>query len=202
LRAELAGWRPVDPGDLVWRLYLLGLLDERLGDPIGAEEIASELDVLAVDLATDDGGHGRGSGAMAEDLALYLRARLAAGTRRYDEALRLLEKTAPHRWWPVMDGRAYLKQPYERWLTAEVLAALGRPEDALNWLAGLGMEGERSYMGIRHFRMAEIYEELGDRKEAKYHYERFVTYWRGADAELQPRVEAARRRIEALSAQR
>jgi hypothetical protein len=87
-------------------------------------------------------------------------------------------------WWP------HPKQLYERWLAAEVLVALDRPAEALNWLAGFGMEGsERSYMGIRHFRMAEIYEGLGNREKAAYHHGRFVTYWKDADPELRPRVE-------------
>jgi len=95
---------------------------------------------------------------------------------------------------------AYPKLLYERWLTADVLVALGQPEKALDWLAGMGMDGERSYMGIRHFRMAEIFEDLGDRQKAAYHYGRFVTYWKDADPELQWRVEEARRRIEGLEA--
>jgi hypothetical protein len=102
-----------------------------------------------------------------------------------------MEFVMAHRW-----------QLYERWLTADVLVALDRGEDALHWLAGMGMEGERSYMGIRHFRMAEIYEKLRNREKAAYHYGRFATYWKEADDELQPRVEEARQRIEALRAGR
>jgi len=196
VRDEVDRWSPTAPGRRVWRLYLLGLLDERLGDLAGAEHWVSELEAYAGTRSADDGL--LPAVALAEDLALYLRARLAFREGRNEEAWTLLQQTEPERWWPLMDWSAYRKQLYERWLTADVLVALGRPEEALHWLAGIGMEGERSYMGIRHFRMAEIYEELGDTEKAAHHYGRFVTYWKDADPELRWRVEEARRRMEAL----
>ena len=194
VRDEVAGWSPAEPGARVWRLYLLGLLDERLpGDPTGAERYASTLQAYATELSTEDVAE---AAALAEDLALYLRARLAYRAKQYEEAWALLQQTEPQRWWRMMSWPAHLRQLYERWLTADVLVALDRHEEAVHWLAGFGMPGERSYMGIRHFRMAEIYEDLDNREKAAYHYGRFVTYWRDADPELQPRVEEARRRIE------
>ncbi len=196
LRDEVVAWNPVTRPDSVWQLYLLGLLYERLDESSETQQLASELDAMAFTLIARNDTL---SGALAEDLALYLRARLAAGKGHHEEALASLQRTSPERWWPNMSGTAYWKQIYERWLTADVLVALDRREEALHWLAAFGMDGERSYMGIRHFRMAEIYEELGNRERALYHYGRFVTYWKDADPELQPRVEAARRAIEALS---
>jgi len=196
LRDQVTGWTPAAELDTVWRLYLLGLLHERLGDRTEAEQAASALDARAATLGEDGATR---PAALAEDLALYLRARLAAGAGRHEEALSLLQATQPERWWLFMSGRAYEKQLYERWLTADVLAALGRHEEAVHWLAAFGMDGERSYMGSRHFRLAEIYEELGNREKAAYHCSRFIAYWKDADPELQPRVEAARRALEALS---
>jgi tetratricopeptide (TPR) repeat protein len=199
VRDEVAGWSPAAPADRVWRLYLLGLLDERMGDPAGAERYASDLQAYATGLNTEDVASAT---ALAEDLALYLRARLACRAEQYEEAWTLLQQTEPQRWWPTLDWRSHRLQLYERWLTAEVLVARDRREDALHWLAGFGMPGERSYMGIRHFRMGEIYEELGNAEKAAHHYGRFVTYWRDADPELQWRVQEARQRIEALSVER
>ncbi len=43
-----------------------------------------------------------------------------------------------------------------------------------------------------------IAEAAGDRAAAAGHYERFVELWRGADPELQPRVEEARQAIARL----
>jgi tetratricopeptide (TPR) repeat protein len=48
-------------------------------------------------------------------------------------------------------------------------------------------------------RLGALYERQGDRAKAVYYYGKLVELWQDADPELQPRVEAARRAIEALS---
>jgi DNA-binding SARP family transcriptional activator len=47
-------------------------------------------------------------------------------------------------------------------------------------------------------RLGALYEEKGNRPKAIGYYKRFVGLWRTADPELQPRVTAARKRIESL----
>ena len=47
-------------------------------------------------------------------------------------------------------------------------------------------------------RLASLHEQRGDRSVAARYYTRFAELWADADAELQPRVSAARRRAEAL----
>ncbi len=49
-----------------------------------------------------------------------------------------------------------------------------------------------------HFRLGELYEVAGDIDRAIVHYSRFAELWEKADAELQPRVDQARRRLESL----
>jgi tetratricopeptide (TPR) repeat protein/tRNA A-37 threonylcarbamoyl transferase component Bud32 len=49
-----------------------------------------------------------------------------------------------------------------------------------------------------HKRLGELYEARGDRERAVSHYQEFVQLWKNADAELQPKVKAARERIAAL----
>ncbi len=46
-----------------------------------------------------------------------------------------------------------------------------------------------------------IHDEAGDRERAVEYYARFVELWRDADSELQPRVEAAQRRIDEIFAE-
>jgi tetratricopeptide (TPR) repeat protein len=48
-------------------------------------------------------------------------------------------------------------------------------------------------------RLAALYEERGDTAKALHYYGKVIELWQDADPELQPRVEAARRAIEALS---
>jgi tetratricopeptide (TPR) repeat protein len=47
-------------------------------------------------------------------------------------------------------------------------------------------------------RLARLYEQRGDLAKARTAWAEFIELWRDADAELQPRVESARRRLQAL----
>jgi tetratricopeptide (TPR) repeat protein len=49
--------------------------------------------------------------------------------------------------------------------------------------------------------LGQLYDEAGDREKAVEYYARFVELWRDADPELQPRVEAAQRRIDEIFAE-
>ena len=51
-------------------------------------------------------------------------------------------------------------------------------------------------------RAAQLYDEAGDFENAAVYYARFVELWADADAELQPRVEAARARLEEIIRER
>ncbi|MGH7701920.1 MAG: protein kinase domain-containing protein [Gemmatimonadales bacterium] len=50
-------------------------------------------------------------------------------------------------------------------------------------------------------RLAELYEEKGDREKAALYYSRFVDLWKNADPALQPRVSEARHRLAKLTSQ-
>jgi tetratricopeptide (TPR) repeat protein len=51
-------------------------------------------------------------------------------------------------------------------------------------------------------RLGQLYDELGDTENAALYHARFVELWADADAELQPRVEAARARLEEIIRER
>ena len=51
-------------------------------------------------------------------------------------------------------------------------------------------------------RLGALYEERGNTEKATYYYGKLVELWKDADPELQPRVEAARRTVSALSPDR
>jgi len=76
---------------------------------------------------------------------------------------------------------------YERYLETPWLYRLA----ATDWWALAGI----------YERLAGLYELRGDTDEAISYYNKFVELWEDADAELQPRVDAARRSIERLSAE-
>jgi hypothetical protein len=56
------------------------------------------------------------------------------------------------------------------------------------------------FAGVVHERLGALYDEAGNAEQAAEHYRRFATLWADADARLQPRVERARARAEALAA--
>jgi DNA-binding SARP family transcriptional activator/Tfp pilus assembly protein PilF len=55
-------------------------------------------------------------------------------------------------------------------------------------------------LALTYERLGALYEQQGDRPKAIHYYGKLVELWNDADPELQPRVEAARRAIESLSA--
>lgn len=74
---------------------------------------------------------------------------------------------------------------YERYVTTPWLGRL----DAGDWFA----------LAVIYERLGGLYELRGDAEKATLYYGRFVELWEDADADLQPRVEAARRAMERLS---
>jgi tetratricopeptide (TPR) repeat protein len=55
------------------------------------------------------------------------------------------------------------------------------------------------WLPVAYERLGDLYGQRGDTAKAIYYYGKLVDLWKDADPELQPRVEAARRAIEALS---
>jgi eukaryotic-like serine/threonine-protein kinase len=72
---------------------------------------------------------------------------------------------------------------YERLLASPSIARIWR----VDW-----------QLAVIHERLADYYEDRGDANAAASHYARMVELWEHADAELQPRVERARRALERL----
>ncbi|MBW3553059.1 MAG: tetratricopeptide repeat protein [Gemmatimonadetes bacterium] len=186
--ARLLEASPPDPRLQLHRIYLLGLARSRLGDPAGAEDRARELDARAAAAA------GRQAGLAAE-LARGLRGWIAFEAGRPGDALAILDRLDPERWWIRAQGYGLGMDPTQTWLMAEVLTTLGRDREALDWYAPLGwLWGDVGLLAPKHLRMAEAYERLGERDRAAYHYGRFATLWSGCDPELEPLVTRATRR--------
>jgi len=68
------------------------------------------------------------------------------------------------------------------------------------WMWRIGTDSYQ--LAIVYGQLGSLYEERGDKEKAIYYYGKLVDLWENADAELQPRVEAARRAIVTLSGDR
>jgi tetratricopeptide (TPR) repeat protein len=87
---------------------------------------------------------------------------------------------------------------HERFLMAELLRALGRHEEALDWYLSYPAGYDQPWVAPAHVRAAQIYERMGNRERAAFHYTRFVRLWEGADPEFQPMVTKAREELARL----
>jgi tetratricopeptide (TPR) repeat protein len=201
LRSELEGWDPSteapepNPGlasalHPQTRLYILALLSSRLGDDAQSLQYAAELEGV---------GHPPEAAALVRDLARTVRADVALRRGHPADALKLLELVRgeiP----PELLAVPFFSEEGSRYLRAEALYQLGRDEEALRWFSHAfeGTPDELVYLAPGHLRKAELYERLGDRKQAVEHYSRFVQLWKGCDPELQPSVERAKARLASL----
>jgi hypothetical protein len=114
-------------------------------------------------------------------LSRSLRARIAAVSGDSARALALLEQVE---WSRV--ARAATSEPLDRLLHADLLAANGRPADALRWYAtiGRGSPQELPLVGFATLGMARTSERMGDHSTAAREYRRLADLWRDADPPL------------------
>jgi DNA-binding SARP family transcriptional activator len=173
------------------RQYTLGILSLRLGDSASAASAATKLERIAAS---------RSANTLVRDLDRGLRARIAWKERRPDEAIRLLEAIETTDPQGEVAATPFMSRANERFLHAEILASLGRQEEALRWFASLGDGSvtEIPLKALSHFRQAEIHERLGNHDRARSHYSDFLALWRDADLEFRPLVDVARQRLTGL----
>ena len=93
--------------------------------------------------------------------------------------------------------------------SARIFDALGQPDSAIAYyeryletpdVAHPAWDNENR--GPTLERLGQLYDEAGDLESASVYYARFVELWEGADAELQPRVQAAQARLEEIVRER
>jgi tetratricopeptide (TPR) repeat protein len=176
----IAVHRPAHP---YLRLYLLGMLSARLGEPSEALGYAAELE--RADSSSPLGG-------FAADQGQFVRAEVAWMGGRRQEALALLDQA---RYWTtdsrmhMMGDSPFFLQLHERFARAELLYELGRYEDARPWYRA--MSYDFLYTAPAHLRLAQIYERQGTWWKAFEHYSSFLELWRDSDPALQPLVKQA-----------
>jgi tetratricopeptide (TPR) repeat protein len=206
VRSRLAGWdaAAVPPGshpypafDLhrdihaVLRLYFLGALSARLGDP-SALDYARELEAISGSPDAE---------ALARDLAHGVRARSLWREGDARAALQALDQARcrPRQIMVVLQSPFYSRTS-ERWLRAELLREIGRLEEAARWYRSISQASvyDLIYLAPSQLRLGQIYHELGDLHRAAGHYRQFTALWAECDPELRPLVAEAGGRLARL----
>jgi DNA-binding SARP family transcriptional activator/TolB-like protein len=166
------------------RRYRLGLLDTRLGDTTSAVRLAGSLEQAA------DSASGLKSDAL-RTFALSIRARVAGQAGRAAEALEYLDRSR----WQVVES-IFEAEALDRYYRAELLFALGRHAEALDWYRTIAERAtyELVYVAPARWRQGWLYHRIGDEARAAGAYRTVARLWGGADAPLRATaVEAAQR---------
>lgn len=175
------------------RLYLLGMIDTRLGAGEQALQYAATLRTLETPPA---------AGPIHRALALGIEARSPAGRLDQSARLKLVEQALLQEPYQYTMASPFYSQSFDRFLHAEIAASQGRDEEALRWFGSF--DGISSHdlvlLAPAHLRSARILERSGEVARAVEHYRQFVMLWRDCDAELRPLVDEALQRIETLTA--
>jgi tetratricopeptide (TPR) repeat protein len=173
------------------RLYLLGLLSARLGDATGALLYAGELERL---VAPPD------SRALARDLGRTIRADVAAGAGRAEEALSQLERVKGEVPFELI-RLPYFSGEHARYLRSMLLHQVGRNQESLRLLevSFTGTPHELHYRAPVHLLRAAIYQRLDQRPAAAEHYSRFLRLWDACDPALESVIESATAELSAMT---
>jgi hypothetical protein len=173
------------------RLYTVGTLSLRLDDAAAAKTASVSLTRLASSDSAD---------WFVRALDSELRARRAWQEGSAALALRILDEVEPGAVSGAANVIPFMAHAHRRYLRGELLSTLGRDTEALSWFGSLGALSapECAFRAPAQLRQAEIYEQRGNLTDAVAHYSRVVELWQDADPEIQPLVEAARRKMTTL----
>jgi DNA-binding SARP family transcriptional activator/TolB-like protein len=142
VRDALQAWDPAEAGSSAFlifamhndlhpaiRVYLLGLLELRLGDLAAAAQWLEALAELEA------------SGPLVRNLTVELDAALAHAKGRTKEALARLDRARPELWFQLTVASPFFTLASQRFLRARLLEAVGRTLEAAGWY---GAMAERS----------------------------------------------------------
>jgi hypothetical protein len=177
------------------RQYCLAALHARRGDESSARQAIDRLKALQ----TVDEVKG-----FIADLVQMAEARIAFEAGDWAVALSRLEGVREARYVSAGHYSSFFQRADARYLRAECLMELGRPEEALRWYdsADQNIEFLLIYTGMAHLRQAEANEQLGRSAAAVEHYRIFLDLFDAPDEFYADDVARARERLAALESAR
>lgn len=204
IHRELEAWEPGrDPPDRTalvtalrphLRLYLLGLLESRLGKVPEALARAAELGRLRPP---------PGGAQVVQALAATIRADVEWSRGRAAAVLTQLDAIRPDVPLELVSLPAFATvreygMEHARWLRAAALTSLGRAAEARRWLefGFLGAPNEVVFSSPANGLLAEAAARAGDQTAAARHLDRMAVLWSEADLPLQQGVAETRRRVQ------
>ena len=207
IRDEIAHWNPsvplmgATPGPMIplrphVRLYLLAILDARLGAHEAALRELAALEKLSVP---------PGARIAVEHLVGVASASVASERGDAGAVLSALDRISSQL--PMSYSVLEFVDVQARWLRAEALRAQGRDGEALRWFATVpeashifGRLLQLALHAPSRLRMAELYERQGDVGRARDLNATFLYFWAEADPEARDVVRRATQRAARLRA--
>jgi DNA-binding SARP family transcriptional activator/TolB-like protein len=150
--------------------YLMGLLSLRLGDADGAREASEALEELPIPAA---------GAPLVAHLVRTLQADRLRSAGAIPEALAVLEMPAPDVWFQLVVASPFFAGAYERLLRGDLLAAAGRPVEALAWWDAIAERSpfELPFRAPALERQAAVWRDLGDSARAGRCADRARVLW-------------------------
>jgi tetratricopeptide (TPR) repeat protein len=166
------------------RLYLLGMLSARLGEHAEAEHYAA---ALAAAEHRDE---------LARSFAHRVRAESLRVRGLSEHALAELDAARFDQLYDYSAYSAFYSQAYERFMRAELLYELGRPQEALSWYRTLREVSPYEFVHLAPALLAQaaIHVQLEQPEEAAALRRRATELWQDADSGLRPVIFAAKLR--------
>jgi tetratricopeptide (TPR) repeat protein len=162
-----------------------GLFAARLGDWRQVDRWSHRAAVL---LRKADSGHDTMRARMFRAEAGLFRA--LAAQRRGDSAEALGEMRAVIQEYPNAWGTSFMRLE-----VGHRLLAAGDLPSAARYLESIGGFSWMMMPALTEYDLGRIYERLGQREQARYHYGRMVRWWQDADPEFKPLWEEGRRAL-------
>lgn len=181
----LAGMSPSDPGPALARLVLA----------LGERDVAGVRRLAQAALASDTAKLPVPSGILTAALgwADLMQGDTTSGVRKLESGLR---ETG---YGPQAPG--FLTAAFRFQWAAALAARPATREEGIRRLR-YGFDGDLPWIPLTYLALGQALEDGGDREGGAQAYAQFVRLWEKADPELQPRVDAARRALQRLTAEK